>query len=237
MTSYLTIRPDATFARHPHTGPVTLELLYQHLGSPVERCTLLDDAKLGGIDLWFCESGKDTQEPVNSVATMLAHACHAIYRDDWVAGDALICGFDGKTGDSMPLGDAHLRWLLDRYLALNAAPPADLPSYLQEAAEAVLDGRPVILAGGPGDYERGPRPMPVLYQEDLAMQTCDNPDCGHAPGSHEMLYMHAGCHPEAATNTVYDFATGQLVVVCAECQIVIARVVPARLGDVIAPVQ
>jgi hypothetical protein len=64
----------------------------------------------------------------------------------------------------------------------------------------------------------------LVYREQLDGMGCDHEDCDCQDGP---MFLHAACHPEAATHTYYH--EGVAVVVCAECEKpVIAMVVASE---------
>lgn len=54
-----------------------------------------------------------------------------------------------------------------------------------------------------------------LTRADLDAMGCAMPDCTHE--DHDLLYVHATCHPSAGSRCVYDAQTGVLGIACREC--------------------
>ena len=65
-------------------------------------------------------------------------------------------------------------------------------------------------------------PQP-LTREQLDQAHCSTPGCTH--GDHGPLYLHGRCHPNAATQAVYE--NGVLTITCARCQKVVTQVAVA----------
>jgi len=70
----------------------------------------------------------------------------------------------------------------------------------------------------------------ILYREDFERETCAVPGCDCTAHDTEM-YIHARCHPDAPTWTIYS--DGALRVVCVECERPICEVSVAHAPSVI----
>ena len=73
-----------------------------------------------------------------------------------------------------------------------------------------------------------------LTQENLAVATCNNPDCRH--GGDCQMFVHGRCHPGDPTWVSYSKQTGLLSVRCAICedlivQFLVATSDPARKNE------
>jgi len=56
----------------------------------------------------------------------------------------------------------------------------------------------------------------VIYQEDLAGATCDEPGC--TCDSSDGIYLVANCHPQGGVEVFYNKHTGCLEIECSICQ-------------------
>lgn len=68
--------------------------------------------------------------------------------------------------------------------------------------------------------------MGPITQKDMAHAQCGNPGCS-TPGACQ-IWLHGRCHPSAPNRSVYDKASGTLLVLCAECEAPIAAFLVAR---------
>ena len=64
--------------------------------------------------------------------------------------------------------------------------------------------------------------MKTLTRSELNKTGCGNPECGH-DHSDDILVLHAICHPDTPTWVFYEKVSGNLIVKCAECDNVVAR--------------
>jgi hypothetical protein len=69
--------------------------------------------------------------------------------------------------------------------------------------------------------------MEILTRSELDRTGCGIPDCGH-DHSDDILYVHPVCHIESPTWTYYEKVSGNLVVQCAKCRKIVARILVAE---------
>ena len=67
----------------------------------------------------------------------------------------------------------------------------------------------------------------TLYLEDLENLQCNHPNCDHTSHDAEM-YFHGRCHPDSPTWTLFNRVSGEIFVVCAECEREVACIAVAR---------
>lgn len=71
--------------------------------------------------------------------------------------------------------------------------------------------------------------MTVLTKKDLDAAGCSTPGCQH---DHTILHFRGRCHPHGPVSALYDRRSGEIVISCARCQKLIARVaVAGGLGE------
>ena len=63
-----------------------------------------------------------------------------------------------------------------------------------------------------------------LTQKELNDAGCFTPHCNH---DHSVIYFHGRCHPQAPVAASYEKATGEIVIRCARCEMMIAKIAVA----------
>ena len=70
--------------------------------------------------------------------------------------------------------------------------------------------------------------MTPLTRLELDRGGCDTPNCGH---DHSVLFLHSRCHPYAAVEACYEKGSGCVVLRCARCKQLVARIQVAKAND------
>ena len=100
----ITITVDGAVSRTEYEPG--LKFLQTAVGGYIEAVDIAE-----GMTMYVNEEGKMSGLAENVVATYLAWNAAAIAPHDWIAGDAIIAGFDFETGENRALTDEEVRTL------------------------------------------------------------------------------------------------------------------------------